>query len=165
MVEASDAQWSAAFARQALSDLRVRELLVERNAEKCHRLHFLQMAAEKACKAHLASTGYHNVRKTHACIAKTLPQIARAFYAKSNKGANISSHQVATINRLAQEIELLAPACGVGEYREDNSEYPWPDGKGGVRIPCQYHFPNLHDGSRAIVGLLKLIRTACESYI
>jgi len=46
-----DEDWARAYAKQVLSDLDVREILVRGNTEKCHRLHFLQMAAEKTCKA------------------------------------------------------------------------------------------------------------------
>jgi hypothetical protein len=61
-------------------------------------------------------------------------------------------------------MQLLAPACDDGDIREDNSEYPWEDGQGNVCVPCQYSFPNLDDGNRAIVRLIRLIRTAAESY-
>jgi hypothetical protein len=53
MAQTDDKDWARGYARQALSDLRARDILVSANAEKCHRLHFLQMAAEKACKARL----------------------------------------------------------------------------------------------------------------
>jgi hypothetical protein len=64
---AKDRQWAKGFARQALSDLGVREELVISKSEKCHRLHFLQMAAEKASKAYLiAGNGHDNVKNSHA---------------------------------------------------------------------------------------------------
>jgi hypothetical protein len=47
MAPATDQAWASAYARQALSDLATRELLASTGAHKCHRLHFLQMAAEK----------------------------------------------------------------------------------------------------------------------
>ena len=65
----TDKDWARSYARQALSDLNVREILIQANAHKCHRLHFLQMAAEKACKAHLImANGHEKVRKTHAYV-------------------------------------------------------------------------------------------------
>ena len=86
-----DADWARGYARQALSDLRVREALALGRAEKCHRLHFLQMASEKACKAYLVSeNGHENVRKSHAYIAKTLPIIARHFYSGSKDSNEIN---------------------------------------------------------------------------
>jgi hypothetical protein len=67
MTPATDQNWARAYAKQALSDLDARDELAIRGVQKCHRLHFLQMAAEKICKAHLASAnGHENVRKTRA---------------------------------------------------------------------------------------------------
>lgn len=164
-MQATDEEWARSYARQALSDLRARETLVRANAEKCHRLHFLQMAAEKACKAYLTvKNGHNNVRKSHAYVARNLPIIARQFYAVINPDRKQARRQVSEIKQLAHEIEVLAPACDDGDVRRDNSEYPWEDEKGNIYTPCEYSFPNIDDGSRAIVGLIKLIRTACESY-
>ncbi|MGA6980922.1 MAG: hypothetical protein WCC95_04355 [Candidatus Sulfotelmatobacter sp.] len=50
---ATDQDWARAYAKQALSDLDAREKLESAGVHKCHRLHFLQMAAEKLCKAYL----------------------------------------------------------------------------------------------------------------
>lgn len=161
----TDMEWARGYALQALSDLSAREALTIAQAEKCHRLHFLQMAAEKSCKAHLAAAnGHENVRKTHACVARNLPILARHFYPPINGDNRISKWEIAEIRRLAREIELLAPACDDGDVRRDNSEYPWEDGSGRVRIPCDYNFPGIDDGSRAIVRLIRLIRTAAESH-
>jgi len=55
-MQPKDEDWAGGYARQALSDPDAREILVRGNAEKCHRLHFLQMAAEKTCKAYLTMT-------------------------------------------------------------------------------------------------------------
>jgi hypothetical protein len=51
MVPARDQDWAKAYARQALADLDAREKLALSGAHKCHRLHFLKVAAEKVCKA------------------------------------------------------------------------------------------------------------------
>lgn len=162
---ATNYEWARGYARQALSDLRARETLVNANAEKCHRLHFLQMAAEKTCKAYLtAASGHVHVRKSHAYIAGTLPIIARQFYGTLNENNPIKTWEISEITRLAREIQVLAPACDEGDLREDNSEYPWEDAKGNVSIPCEYTFPNIDDGNRAIIRLIRLIRTAAESY-
>ncbi|MGA8273051.1 MAG: hypothetical protein WB919_15925 [Candidatus Sulfotelmatobacter sp.] len=68
------------------------------------------------------------------------------------------------IERLAREIEVLAPACDDGDVRLDNSEYPWEDAQGKIRIPSEYNFPRIDDGSNTIIRLIRLIRTAAESY-
>ncbi len=163
---ATDEDWARGYAKQALSDLEAREILVSGNAEKCHRLHFLQMASEKVCKAYLTmANGHENVRKTHAYVARNLPIIARQFYTIINDDNEISRWEISEIRRIAREIEVLAPACDENDIRKDNSEYPWQDGKGEVQIPCEYNFPNINDKSRTIIRLIRLIRTASESYV
>lgn len=160
----TDRYWAKSFAKQALSDLRAREILADKGVEKCHRLHFLQMAAEKTCKAHLVTaSGHENVRRSHAYVEGTLPIIARHFYSIS-KGNQAKPWELAEIKKLAHEIELLAPACDEGDTRRDNTEYPWESANGEIRTPCDYNFPKIDDRDRSIVGLIKLIRTAAESY-
>jgi hypothetical protein len=115
---ATNQDWARGYARQALSDLRARESLVRARAEKCHRLHFLQMAAEKACKAHLKmANGHEKVRKSHAYVARNLPILARQFYSAMNDSDRISRWEIGEVRRLAREIELLAPACDDGDVR------------------------------------------------
>lgn len=160
-----DEDWARGYAKQALSDLDVREVLAHENVAKCHRLHFLQMAAEKTCKAYLTmANGHENVRKTHAYVVRNLPIIARQFYSLSNNNNDISRWEMSEIKRLAHEIEVLAPACDQGDARKDNSEYPWRDEKGKVRTPCEYNFPKINDGDRTIIRLIRLIRIASESF-
>jgi len=171
-----DQNWAKAFAKQALSDLNTREVLVGASAEmdggqvhveKCHRLHFLQMAAEKTCKAHLTlQNGHENVRDIHCVIKKNLPAIARHFYAVLGIDRRIAQGEIGVVKRLAAEIEVLAPACEHGGARPDNTEYPWEDSTGRVYTPSDYTFPNIDDGpeSRTIPRLVRLIRTAAESF-
>jgi hypothetical protein len=140
-MSATKEEWARAYALQALSDLRARDALAVAGVEKCHRLHFLQMAAEKVCKAHLAmGSGHENIRKTHAYVASVLPTIARRFYATISDENQMPNWQMDRIKRMAREIEVIAPACDAGDVREDNSEYPWLDGSGDVQIPCDYSF-------------------------
>jgi len=158
-------KWAKSYAIQALSDLDTREMLISANAAKCHRLHYLQMATEKACKAHLTMMmGHENVRKTHGYIVSNLPIMARNFYANINNSKEISRWEICAIKKIAKEIQVLAPACDDGDMREDNCEYPWDDGKGNIQIPCKYNFPNIDDSARNVVRLIRLIRTAAESY-
>ena len=157
--------WARSFALQALSDLDTRDLLARLNAGKCHRLHFLQMAAEKTCKAHLiVASGYRNVKKSHAYVESVLPIIARQFYSMANDKNKMAKWEMEKIKNLSREIELLSPACDEGDARGDNSEYPWLDAQGNVQVPCQYKFSGIDDGSRDINRLIKLIRAASESY-
>jgi hypothetical protein len=162
---ATDDAWAKAYALQALSDLNARDQLASANAEKCHRLHFLQMAAEKTCKAHLIKrNGHESVRRSHAYVSKNLPIIAKVFYAQTNSDNQVAKWQVAEITRIAHEIEVLAPACDDGEVREDNSEYPWINGQGEIVTPCNYNFPNIDDSDRTITLLIRLMRAASEAY-
>lgn len=171
-----DQSWAKSYARQALSDLRAWGALVgppegksglDAPPAKCHRLHFLQMAAEKTCKAHLTlNLGHERVKKTHAVVKDNLPTMARQFYPASSPNKEIARWEIAAIKHLAGEIELLAPACDHAGTREDNTEYPWEDNNGKVFTPSDYSFPNIDDGpgNKSIGRLVKLIRTAAESF-
>jgi hypothetical protein len=162
---ATDMKWARGYALQSLSDLRAREALLNAKSEKCHRLHFLQMAAEKACKAYLTAAGGHDqVKKSHAYIALTLPVIARHFYAASSPKTQKKEWEIPEVKRIAREIQVLSPACDEGYQREDNSEYPWDDGTGRICIPCEYSYPNIDDTDRSFVRIIQLIRIAAQSY-
>jgi hypothetical protein len=166
-VPTTDQDWASAYAKQALSDLATRDLLAEAGIHKCHRLHFLQMATEKVCKAYLTTrNGHEKVRKTHAYVEKNLPLIARMLYSNLNDQNRIKPWQMSAIHKISQEIEVLAPACDDGGAREDNSEYPWEDGQGNVRVPCEYNFPKVDDGPQngAFVLLIKVLRAAAKAY-
>ncbi len=93
-----------------------------------------------------------------------LPIIARQFYPLENDNNAIAQWEIVQIRALSHEIEALAPACDHGDSRKDNTEYPWEDGTGQIRVPCEYNFPNLDDGNRTIVRVIRLIRKAAESY-
>jgi len=156
--------WARAFARQALCDLDAREKLTRADAHKCHRLLFLQMAAEKVCKAYLTvANGHENVSNTHGYVAKHLPRIAVYFYGVT--GNRMAEWERRAIESFAREIQVAAPACK-DDNREDNCEYPWEDGQGTVRVPCEYNFPKIDDSAQnnAIVKLIRLIREASQSY-
>jgi hypothetical protein len=162
-----DQNWAKSYAKQALSDLNAREAVVKAGAAKCHRLHFLQMAAEKTCKAHLTlNNGHHNLRRSHAVVKDNLPVIARQFYAERSENMAIAQWELKAIKHLANEIELLAPACTHAGAREDNTEYPWEDSNGRVYTPCEYTFPNIDDGpeNKTINRLIRLIREAADSF-
>jgi hypothetical protein len=109
------------------------------------------------------ANGHDSVRKTHAYVQRVLPTIARHFYS-TNKDNKPPSWQMEQIKKFAHEIEVIAPACSAGEVREDNSEYPWLNGHGIVETPCNYNFPNIDDGDKGIVLLIKVIRSAAEDY-
>jgi len=111
--KATNKSWAKAYAKQALSDLQAREILVRSNAPKCHRLHFLQMAAEKTCKAYL---NQGEVKK-HTLVSKTLPQIARHYYALHNNNNEIAQWELSKIKKIAHEIQVLAPGSSDSSVR------------------------------------------------
>lgn len=123
------------------------------------------MAAEKTCKAYFSiANGHHNLKRSHAYVEKHLPAIAKQFYSRLNANTTIATWQLRQVRAMAQEIELLAPACDAGETRQDNTEYPWEDGAQNIRIPAEYSFPKLDDGSKAIILIIKLLRSAAGEY-
>lgn len=71
--------WSSAFAKQACSDFDARERLCTSDLPACHQLHYLQMALEKAAKAHLiaAHADPEKLQTSHAHIAKQIPLIVQ----------------------------------------------------------------------------------------
>jgi hypothetical protein len=149
--------WSKAFARQALSDLRVYVILETASVERCHSLHFLQMAAEKVCKAHLHATG-NIVKDSHSVVRKHLVSIARKFGSQRA----LSGNRLKGMKLLAAEIDLLAPALRDDGSRQDNVEYPWLDNLGSVIAPVDFEFSSIESGR--VQELLKLLRLAASEY-
>lgn len=159
----ADIQWRKAFALQALSDLDAREYLVSSD-HPCHQLHFLQMATEKVCKAHLIEAeGYKNFKRRHDVIAKTLPVLARQIFSSEDQ-YKLKQGQRLGIQKMAQEIQLLSPMCHESNTRPDNSEYPWLDGNGQVRTPCLHSFSSIFDDGRTMIQVIQVIRRAAKMY-
>ena len=72
--------WAQAFARQAESDLHVYDVLVtDPSLPACHRLHYLQMACEKLCKASgpAAGRGWSGVYHGPCDLGVSWPSLAR----------------------------------------------------------------------------------------
>ncbi|HRX84664.1 MAG TPA: hypothetical protein P5572_06545 [Phycisphaerae bacterium] len=133
--------WRVAFARQARADLAAREQLLANPAiPACQQFHFLQMACEKICKANLFRQGSaeHDLRQSHAYIAKQLPLIAREQLSVRGKGEPKWFRWA--MRRLARQIELLAPAVDDGGRHAANCEYPWVGAGGRVMVPASYDF-------------------------
>ena|SRR5438105_12442706 len=120
-------EWRIAYARQAEADLAAYRYLVGApELPACHSLLFLQMS-EKVCKAHLCGQGVEPsvLRSSHAYIAKTLPLIARAHFARQARQTHYShAWIIAAIRKLARRIELLAPAVDASGLNPANCEYP-----------------------------------------
>jgi len=162
----SGQNWSRAYARQALSDLQAREVLIAATPQvaRCHPLHFLQMAAEKTCKAYLsAGSGNADVRRTHSVVKSVLPVIARELY-RSNETSALPGWQRRRLASLAMEIEVLAPGATIGEVRKDNCEYPWADVRGVIVVPCEHKFAKIDEDERTFAVLIRLLRAAAKEY-
>lgn len=160
-----DQAWARAFALQSIADLDTRDILSSTTSPKCHRLHFLQMSAEKLCKAFLIqANGLDHLTFKHCVIAKILPVVLRGvLISKGQTRAKIES-QSQTIRHLSLQIELLSPSCPSAGTSLSNVEYPWLD-NGRIFTPSTYSFPNLADESRSLISMTKLMRSAAETYL
>ena len=163
---ATDDDWALAYAKQARSDLDARELILSGELPECHQLHYLQMACEKVCKAHLFSLGQSSseLRTSHNYVATVLPVLFRLVFTQTykrelKKRAELMRH----VRHLAREINFLAPAVDDGGRRKDNCEYPWLDGE-NVVVPSERLYSSLdlltHPNGRL---LIKLLRIAVEA--
>lgn len=138
------------------------------NVAHCHHLHYLQMACEKLAKAYrFRDTGTlpSALLTQHVGFAKFInsfllsPRIRERFTGKQDQLRAIQRE----CNRLAREVEQLAPAVDRGNSPQ-NAEYPWQDGD-RIVTPCEYDYPKLsllrESGGRAF---LKWIHLALESF-
>lgn len=115
-----------AFWDQASSDHAMFRLLSEHDQPVCHKLHFLQMCAEKLAKAYFFGTLTPPDLDSHAVIVKFLRAIASGSEIRKAFGIDprraFKAH-VESMLPLAEALERLAPAlAGDGP----NPEYPWP---------------------------------------
>ncbi len=155
--------WTTAYAAQARSDLDARDsLLANTSLPDCHQLHYLQMACEKLCKAHLAKSGAGPgvLATSHAFIAGPLPVIARQILRREAGRLAKDTWILSAIRKLARQIELLAPGVDAGGSVQSNCEYPWKASDGTVQVPANFNFglDLLHQ--KAGATLLKIIRAA-----
>jgi hypothetical protein len=131
--------WVQAFARQAASDLVAYDVLAGApSLPACHRLHSLQMACEKLCKASMIAAGTDpaEVQRSHAHIAKHLPRIVAQQMSRAAARLPRRNWIVDAIRPLARRIELLNPAVQDGGNVPENCEYPWPAPDGSVTAPA-----------------------------
>src|SRR5690606_8919760 len=104
----SRVSWVRAFARQACSDFDAWDCLCRSAAvDQCQRLHALQMALEKAAKAHLIATGVDPmaIQSSHAYIAKHIPRIVASELGRA-RGVD-SRWVMLAVRKLARRIDLL----------------------------------------------------------
>ena len=144
---AKNAEWTAAYARQAEVDLNTYESLTRIQARDkipdCHILQFLQMACEKLVKAALCCDPIDpkSLQKSHDYVAKTLPVVFKGNLALLGNSSLKAAQGFQTLARhLAQEINLLAPAVKREGKRPDNCEYPWEDADAAMHTPLNHPF-------------------------
>lgn len=160
--------WAFAYAIQARSDLEARETLLRNDKlPECHQLHFLQMACEKLCKAHLIAGGAdaRELQKSHAYVAKQLPIIVRLLLAREAGRLPRDTWIISAIRVLARRIELLAPSVDHGGRVPANSEYPWERPDGQIVAPARHNFEFSLLRHKAGITLLKVLRVAIDELL
>ena len=133
--------WQSAFLKQARADWEAYQKTSRATWAACHRLQFLQMAAEKLGKAFLVAgpSSLETTTQSHAAFVKFLRIVSNNRKLKNALGKK-RAQQRKHFNQLlplAYEIELLAPALA---QSGPNPEYPWKDASGNVLAPGDYSF-------------------------
>lgn len=157
-------EWGQAFAKQAMADFTAWDELQGNTAvASCQKLHFLQMACEKLCKAHLCKHSGADpltLQSSHTYIAKNLDIIIRQQLSLTPKPPSNGKFLLSYCKHLAREIELLHPSVDDGGRQPANCEYPWEQG-GKLYVPAECSFPALNLIEQpGGVSLLKLIQSA-----
>lgn len=158
--------WPLAYAKQARSDLIARDHLLQyADLPQCHQLHFLQMACEKLCKAHLCGSGTDPevLRRSHAFIARILPVIIRQHLTAQRQSNSDWLYKAS--KRYALQIERLAPAVTGGGTVPSNCEYPWIGPNNEIIVPTEHNFQLDFLRQRGGRTLLKIIWTVADDLI
>lgn len=133
--------WHYAFWEQAQSDWKAYRAIQSLPLDDCHALHYLQMTTEKLAKAMLLARGtdISEVRYSHKGFLRFLQLAARhpALPRQFNMPVRQFLEYVRSTLPLAGAIEHLAPALA---QDGPNSEYPWQETTGTIRIPASYQF-------------------------
>ncbi len=151
--------WKSAFLTQAASDNHMRHLLGAVAVPYSHRLHYLQMTAEKLAKGWLARESNPAPIPTHSGFVRLLqtlkgrPDVRRAL---GIRDAAVFKAHIESLLDLADRVESLAPsAAGFGR---PNPEYPWRDpATGDVIVPAEFPFLAFDPRGANMVKLDRLI--------
>jgi hypothetical protein len=152
--------WRSAFLLQARSDNAVRRQLNLLGVEYCHQLHYVQMTAEKLCKAIMSRDSDPNPPEfTHAAIVsglktlKTRPDVRRML---GYKRFDQFRFAIDSLLPLASRIERLAPALAGSSG--PNPEYPWRANAAlPVTAPVEFDFADLNIRSPQMSKFLAVI--------
>lgn len=157
------------FYEQASSDWAIYELLSSaRRVERCHPLHYLQMATEKIAKAYRirdVAADVDELARHHSGFAPFVNQfmnsdVVRNEY-RGRDAARESKRQ--QLHRLAEQVERLAPAID-NLATPENAEYPWQRGD-TILVPCRYQYPALNFLTEPSgLALLNLVSRAIRDY-
>ncbi len=160
-------EWADAFAAQSRCDFQV-YLKMPADVEDCHKLHYLQMAAEKIAKAYrLRDTqmGLENAMTSHVAFSHFAMLMLMSSSTKTRyQGKDAWLQQtLRRVQGLAREIEKLAPSVD-RQQSPANAEYPWAEGE-SIVTPCRHSYavmvalqsPNGND-------FLRLLQEAINGY-
>jgi len=116
---------------------------------ECHRLLFLQMACEKACKAHLILGGSspETLQTSHGYVANPLPIVIKQQILRLSASLKGMRGVMEHVRHVAEEIEILNPAIDRAGKRPDNCEYPWEDSSGAVTFDVEFSSLQAGDGA------------------
>jgi len=158
--------WAQGYALQAGADLNTWFVLqTVTDVAECHRLLFLQMACEKACKAHLILGGSspETLQTSHGYVANPLTIVIKQQILRLSASLKGMRGVMEHVRHVAEEIEILNPAIDRAGKRPDNCEYPWEDSSGAVRSPLTWSFhPSRLVTAPAGRTFLKLLRASIE---
>ena len=102
--------WGKAYARQALADFDTwNQLQGMGDIPSCQKLHFLQMACEKLCKAHLCKqrgAQPEDYQSSHTYTAKNLGIVIRQQLSLMANSPRNGQFLLASCKSFAREIEL-----------------------------------------------------------
>lgn len=148
---------SQAFARQASSDFDARDVVLGAALPQCHQLHYLQMAMEKAAKAHLLEnrSDPDDVQSSHGYTAKVIPIIVRDGL--SRIGGKKDGWVMDAVHQFAKKINRLHPGIESQTF-PSNCEYPWEDAQGNFIAPADHDFGLKFLNEPAAVKMLKVVK-------
>jgi hypothetical protein len=160
--------WRRAFLKQAVSDLRVAIRIARSpDTEDCHKIRYIQMAAEKFAKGFLTKGNIQPqaVHESFGRFVLALKNNARHFKAISDLIAiGPSWNRERYFKKLRENAYNLESLIPKGDVHRPNSEYPWlaRDKRGSetVQVPSEYSFGVPYDIS--FTHVLEFLRN-CES--
>lgn len=158
--------WREAFLRQARSDFALLGRLNDPQVPYCHRLHYLQMTAEKLAKSFLVQPGCADPpRFSHAALVRMLQTLKNRPEISEQLGfpeTRVFGRYIDALLPLAREIERLAPSHA--GLTQPNPEYPWRHpGTAEIHVPAEFGFqpfdptnPRMIKIHQILAGLLRI---------